>query len=117
MFINNKKKIFAALGLLSLFIISACSVMKEEIIQREESGNKVNRRVIEPTLTKGGSIEDSLRVRATLQSDKSTMLINQIKSKDGYFYLGLDQTDAEELHIPDSLYFWAIEFVNSLNAE
>ena len=67
--------------------------------------------------TKAYSPEDSIRRLHAFQSDKEKMLLYQIKKRNGTYVLDLTKEDAKELNIPDSLYLWATQVVESLNKE
>ena len=110
-----RKKI-AVFASATVVIVSACSVMREESAPSNR-GMTPSRNVVESPYTKGNVQEDSLKQVIAYQSDKRMMLVNQIKSSDGVFYLNLSEEDVAELNIPDSLYRWALNFVESLNAE
>lgn len=110
------RKIIAVLASVTVVIVSACSVMREES-EPLNRGMIPSRNVVESPYTKGNVQEDSLKQVMAYQSDKRMMLVNQIKSSDGVFYLNLSEEDVAELNIPDSLYRWALNFVESLNAE
>lgn len=110
------RKIIAVLASVTVVIVSACSVMREES-EPLNRGMTLSHNVVESPYTKGNVQEDSLKQVMAYQSDKRMMLVNQIKSSDGVFYLNLSEEDVAELNIPDSLYRWALNFIESLNAK
>lgn len=114
--IMDIRKVIAVLASATVVIFSACSVMREES-SPSNKGMTPSRHVVESPYTKGSVQEDSLKQVIAYQSDKRMMLVNQIKSSDGVFYLNLSEEDVAELNIPDSLYRWALNFVESLNAK
>lgn len=99
-----------------LSFIASCSIMREEIIT---DGIKERTRltVIEEPITKSLIQEDSLQRIIRFQTDKEFLLLHQIKCREDVFYLDLTQNEITELNIPDSLYHWATNFVECLNAE
>ena len=105
-----------AFVVITVLIISACSIIKEEVAPIIDTG-KINRYVEESTLTKGSIFVDSIQLSINYQTNKRMMLIHQIKNNNGLYYLDFSEKDIMELAIPDSLFCWALDFVNSLNAE
>lgn len=99
--------------ILAIVLFASCAIVDESKL----SENTGPRRIISRGLTKAYSPEDSIRRLHAFQSDKEKMLLYQIKKRNGTYVLDLTKEDAKELNIPDSLYLWATQVVESLNKE
>lgn len=106
------KVLFAIIELVICF--SACAIIEEA---QENTKHKVSWHVNAPVQTKSGSPVDTLQLALDCQTNKSLLLVHQIKKNNGEYVLGLSENDAAQLCIPDSLYFWAQECVRVLNGE
>ena len=92
--------------------MASCAIVEEYEPTTEE---RFNMTIVGPTFTKGMAQEDSLLCIMAYQTNKTLMLLHQIKEKDGVFFLDLTDEDIRELSIPESLYHNVMEMIDGAN--
>ena len=65
--------------------------------------------------TKGLVQEDSLQRIIAYQTDKTLLLLHQIKERDGVLVLDLTEAEIRELNIPESLVNEVLEMIIAVN--
>lgn len=93
-------------------IMASCAIVEEYEPTKEE---RLKMTIVGPTFTKGMAQEDSLLCIMAYQTNKTLMLLHQIKEVDGVFFLDLTEDDIRELSIPESLYNDVMEMIDGAN--
>ena len=116
-YLNRIKKTFSVIISISISImLSSCSVMEEMTESTTDKGTRsAAREVRDPYMTKSGVQVDSLQMLIAFQTSQRVLLLHQIRRSSGSYVLKITNDDTRELGIPDSLYNWAIDYVNGLN--
>ena len=65
--------------------------------------------------TKGLVQEDSLQRIIAYQTDKTLLLLHQIKERDGVLVLDLTEAEIRDLYIPESLVYEVLEMIIAVN--
>ena len=106
---KNTTKITTILVFLT---ISACAIVEES---EPAAGERINRSVTGPMYTKGLVQEDSIQRIIAYQTDKTLLLLHQIKERDGVLVLDLTEAEIRELNIPESLVNDVLEMIDEAN--
>lgn len=103
-----KKKTNVLLILASLAVVSSCK--DEEILLKQSQSNEISTRAV---ICTPDVLSDEYKSR--IQSDKESMLIDQIVFRDSMYILNLSTEEAKDLCIPDSLYTFYLQLINDIN--
>ena len=107
-----KRIIGKVLSLSVLIGLLSCAIMEEA---QPIANEKPKYFVTNPLYTKGLVQDDSLQRVVSFQTDKTIMLLHQIKKENGRLLLDLSETEVYELALPDSLYYNIMTVIESIN--
>ena len=103
-----KKITIILLILASSAVVSSCK--EEELLLEKSQSNEISSRAV---ICSPDVLSDEYKSR--IQSDKESMLIDQIIFRDSMYILNLSTKEAKDLCIPDSLYTFYLQLLNDIN--